>query len=149
GGSPYVELDSWIYPAIERLAAMGYIHSEFLGARPWTRNECAQLVDEAGDAMRSDDNVPAQADQIFAALEDEFHSNLDDSGKSAESSPGVESIYARVPGIDGPPLNDSYHFGQTIINDYGRPYQQGFNTYDGFSAYGTAGRFSVYVRGEY
>jgi membrane-associated phospholipid phosphatase len=29
-GSPYVELDSWIYPALERLAALGYINSEFL-----------------------------------------------------------------------------------------------------------------------
>ena len=52
-------------------------------------------------------------------------------------------------GINGKPLNDSYHFGQTIINNYGRPYQEGFNTYDGFSGYGTAGRFTLYVRGEY
>jgi hypothetical protein len=52
-------------------------------------------------------------------------------------------------GIDGKPLNDSYHFGQTIINDYGRPYQEGFNTVDGFSGYATEGRFTLYVRGEY
>src|SRR5580704_14709325 len=39
-GSPYVPLDSWTYPAIERLAALGYIHTEFLGLRPWTRIEC-------------------------------------------------------------------------------------------------------------
>ena len=48
-GSPYVELDSWIYPAIERLAALGYIQDEFLGLRPWTRVECARLVQEGGD----------------------------------------------------------------------------------------------------
>jgi hypothetical protein len=149
GGSPYVELDSWIYPAIERLAAMGYIHSEFLGTRPWTRNECAQFVDEAGDAMGSSDNVPAEADQLFAELQAEFHSNLESVGVAGESAARVESIYSRVTAISGPPLNDSYHFGQTIIDDYGRPYQEGFNTYDGFSAYGTAGRFTVYVRGEY
>ncbi len=80
GGSPYVELDSWIYPAIERLAAMGYIHSEFLGMRPWTRNECAELVDEAGDAMRDSDNVPAQADQLFTELQKEFHGDLENNG---------------------------------------------------------------------
>ncbi len=51
--------------------------------------------------------------------------------------------------ISGQPLNDSYHFGQTIINNSGRPYQQGFNTYDGFSGYGTTGRFTIYVRGEF
>lgn len=149
GGSPYVELDSWIYPAIERLAAMGYIHSEFLGARPWTRNECAQLVDEAGDAMGSSDNVPAEADQLFAELEAEFRSNMENEGVAGASAARVESVYTRVTAISGPPLNDSYHFGQTIINDYGRPYREGFNTFDGFSAYGTAGRFTVYVRGEY
>src|SRR5215813_3437376 len=50
-GSPYVELDSWIYPAIERLAALGRIHTEFLGMRPWTRLECARLVQEAEDGI--------------------------------------------------------------------------------------------------
>jgi hypothetical protein len=35
------------------------------------------------------------------------------------------------------------------VNDYGRPYQQGFNNYSGFSARGEAGRFSLYFRGEY
>jgi hypothetical protein len=30
-GSAYVALDSWIYFAVERLAARGYIHSQFLG----------------------------------------------------------------------------------------------------------------------
>lgn len=50
-GSPYVPLDSWIYPALERLAALGYIHTEFLGMRPWTRRECARLVEEAGEVI--------------------------------------------------------------------------------------------------
>ena len=57
-GSPYVELDSWIYPAIERLAALGYIHSAFLGCRPWTRIECAQLVHEAGDRIQAGSRLP-------------------------------------------------------------------------------------------
>lgn len=149
GGSPYVELDSWIYPAIERLAAMGYIHSEFLGMRPWTRDECAELVDEAGDAMRDDDNVPAQADQLYTELQREFHADLESMSTPEAPSAHIESIYSRVTNISGLPLNDSYHFGQTIINDYGRPYQQGLNAYDGFSAYTTAGRFTMYVRGEY
>jgi membrane-associated phospholipid phosphatase len=149
-GSPYVELDSWIYPAIERLAALGYIHSEFLGMRPWTRIECAQLVEEAGDAIRADASVPDEADRLYASLVSEFRSDLENSGGLGEQwSAHVESVYARTTEISGPPLHDSYHFGQTIINDYGRPYEQGFNTYDGFSDYATAGRFTLYVRGEY
>ncbi len=34
-GSPYVPLDSWIYPAIERLAAFGFVRTASLGLRPW------------------------------------------------------------------------------------------------------------------
>src|SRR5216684_2653674 len=44
-GSPYVPLDSWVYPTLDRLAALGVIHNEFLGMRPWTRLECARLVE--------------------------------------------------------------------------------------------------------
>ncbi len=148
-GSPYVELDSWIYPAIERLAALGYIHSEYLGMRPWTRIECAQLVQEAGDAIRDDAPVPEEADQLFSILTAEFNGNSDESSSAGETSLRLESVYAGATDISGPPLHDSYHFGQTIINDYGRPYEEGFNTYDGFSGYGTAGRFTLYVRGEF
>ncbi|MGO9590109.1 MAG: capsule assembly Wzi family protein [Candidatus Acidiferrales bacterium] len=148
-GSPYVELDSWIYPAIERLAALGYIHSGYLGMRPWTRIECAQLVQQAGDAIRADASVPEQANQIYSTLATEFRGELDESGLEGERFVRLESVYAGATDISGPPLHDSDHFGQTIINNYGRPYEEGFNSYDGFSAYGTAGRFTIYVRGEY
>jgi len=148
-GSPYVELDSWIYPAIEKLAALGYIHSEYLDMRPWTRIECANLVEEAGDQIRTEASVPDGIEELYDDLEKEFRRDLDASIGGSERSVRLESIYTDVTGITGQPLNDSYHFGQTIINDYGRPYQEGFNTYDGFSGYGTAGRFTLYARGEY
>ena len=48
-GSPYVPLDSWVYPAIERLMGLGLIDSGFLAHRPWTRWECARLIAEADD----------------------------------------------------------------------------------------------------
>lgn len=147
--SPYVELDSWIYPAIERLAALGYIHAEFLGMRPWTRMECARLLHEAGNETNSGRSVPAQASRLQTELKNEFQPELDALAGGNDRILRLESVYANSMGITGTPLNDSYHFGQTIINNYGRPYQEGFNTYDGFSAYGTAGRFTVYVRGEY
>ena len=52
-------------------------------------------------------------------------------------------------GIGGTPLRDSYHLGQTLVDDYGRPYQAGFNSYSGFSARAADGRFSFYFRGEF
>jgi hypothetical protein len=61
----------------------------------------------------------------------------------------LESVYARFTTISGPPLTDNYHFGQTALNDYGRPYERGFNSVDGISAWGAAGPFVIYARGEY
>ena len=34
--SPYVPLDSWVYPAFDRLAALGVAPTAFAGLRPWT-----------------------------------------------------------------------------------------------------------------
>ena len=39
--------------------------------------------------------------------------------------------------------------GSTIVNDYGRPYANGFNNYSGASGYASAGRFVLYARGEF
>src|ERR1700761_8828286 len=47
--STYVPLDSWVYPAFDRLAALGYVQTDFVALRPWTRMECARLVEEAED----------------------------------------------------------------------------------------------------
>ena len=46
-GSTYVPLDSWVYPALERLSSMGYIPSQIIGLRPWTRRECMRQIQEA------------------------------------------------------------------------------------------------------
>jgi len=47
--STYVPLDSWVYSAFERLAAEGYVQTAFLSLRPWTRLDCARLIEEAED----------------------------------------------------------------------------------------------------
>lgn len=143
-GSPYVELDSWVYPAIERLAALGYIHAAFDDQRPWTRIECASLVVEAGNNIT--ESSPLEVEQIYAELAAEFQAEI--AGPQPFSA-DIESIYAKTIGISGKPLNDSYHFGQTIINNFGRPYHEGFDSYDGFSAYAIAGRFVIYTREEF
>jgi len=147
-GSPYVRLDSWIYPAIERLAAMGVVDTAFLGLRPWTRLECANLTEEA-EGNLADGRENSQADDIVTALRTEFASEFAMFENGVENSARIESVYTRMTGISGPPLNDSYHFGQTIINNDGRPYQEGFSNSTGFSTYATAGRFTIYINGEY
>jgi hypothetical protein len=148
-GSPYVPLDSWMYPALERLAALGYIHTEFLGMRPWTRKECARLVEEADEIILQEDSTTTEASRIHDALAGELTPELDPQAAEQSRSLHVESLYTRVLGITGDPLRDSYHFGQTLINDYGRPYAEGFNPVSGFSGWANWERFALYVRGEY
>jgi hypothetical protein len=148
-GSPYVPLDSWVYPALERLAALGYVQTEFLDLRPWTRRECARLLEEAGEAMQGEEFQPAGTRTLYEALEREFAPDLGIRPGEHEQSLRVESIYTGVMDISGEPLRDSYHFGQTIIDDFGRPYGEGFNALSGFSGWAGSGRFAIYFRGEY
>jgi membrane-associated phospholipid phosphatase len=149
-GSPYIPLDSWIYAAIDRLAALGSVDTAFEDTRPWTRLECAALVQDAGEEIAASESASAEAVQLYDALQKEFPNELATlSGDGDERSLRLESAYTDVTAISGQPLNDSDHFGQTIIDNFGRPYEEGFNTYDGFSAYSTEGRFTLYVRGEF
>ncbi len=148
-GSPYVPLDSWIYPAIDRLAAMGLINSAFEGMKPWTRNECARLLQEASELVELKGQGGQEADKLYRLLETEFRNELEGKSGDGQFRGGIESAYARVTAISGEPLTDGNHFGQTLINDFGRPYQEGFNTVDGFSAWGTYGHWVGYVRAEY
>ena len=148
-GSPYVPLDSWIYPALERLASFGYIDSNIAAMRPWTRMECARQVEEAGDRINGDETDETEPAHLYHELEKEFASEIGllDGGNNADVR--LESSYSRSTEIVGKPLTDSYHFGQTVTNDFGRPEEQGFNNVSGFSAWAAAGPFTVYVRSEY
>lgn len=147
-GSPYVPLDSWIYPALDRLAGMGLIESGFAGMRPWTRYECARLLREAGEHL--DEGLGgSEAQKIYNVLETEFRREIESSAGIASPRAQVESVYSRVTDISGPPLTDGNYFGQTLTNDFGRPYQQGFNSVDGLSAWTTSGHWSGYLRAEY
>ena len=145
-GSPYVPLDSWIYPALDRLIGMGVIESGFTGFRPWTRSECARILTEATDRV---DGGPVEAQRIYQLLETEFKEDLEGASGGAPFRARLESTYTRFAEISGEPLTSGYTFGQTLINDFGRPYERGFNSVAGFSAWTTAGRWVGYVRGEY
>lgn len=142
-GSPYVPLDSWIYPALERLAALGYIKSQFTGLRPWTRRECARQVDEADYLAQS---LPEETgiSRIIEQLKAEFSKD-----GQHYTSISLDSVYTGYTNISAEPLRNSYHFGQTIWNDFGRPYDQGSNAYTGASVSAVTGPFFWYVRGEY
>src|SRR5215470_15789536 len=147
-GSSYLPLDSWAYPALERLAALGYIHTASLSLRPWTRLECARLILEAANHGAASD-APAEVRELYESLSQEFAYESQLMNGQQNLNAQEESAYSRFLGISGAPLTDNYHFGQTLLNDYGRPYEKGFNAADGASGYATAGPLVLYVRGEY
>ena len=146
-GSPYVPLDSWVYPALDRLIALGYIDTAIVGLRPWTRRECARLLGEASAQVEAGAGG-SQIENTYNLLEVEFREEMEGTA-AGNFQARLESLYTRVTGISGAPLTDGYDFGQTFANDYGRPYQEGFNSIAGLSAWATSGRWVGYVRAEY
>jgi hypothetical protein len=148
-GTTYVPLDSWVYPAIERLIAAGLVRNQFLGLRPWTRTAIADMLAEADYRVPTEQKLAPEMRALLNALRSEFADETKLGSQFDNQAIRLESLYTRSMVISGPPLNDSYHFGQTMINDFGRPYQRGFNQIVGFTARAEQGRFAYYVRGEY
>ena len=149
--SPYIPVDSWIYPAVMRLYGLGYIDTVYLNLRPWTRANLGQMLEDAADQLEDADSGPLtdEAQQLYDALSHEATDNEAAPCRARKGTAYVESVYSVMRGIGGTPLRDSFHLGSTIVNDYGRPYAKGFNNYSGVSGYASAGRFLVYVRGEF
>jgi hypothetical protein len=146
-GSTYIPLDSWMYPALMRLYSMGYLTRAFVDMRPWTRLSVLRMLFAEQEKIHSNTNNE-QALEIYNAVLAELQGDIHTTGYWTTNAT-LESFYERAMPIAGTPLRDSYHIGQTIINDYGRPYEEGFNNYAGFSARATSGPFALYVRGEY
>jgi membrane-associated phospholipid phosphatase len=145
-GSTNVPMDSWIYPALERLAALGFIPGQSTAIRPWTRQECLRQLRLAEDLADLKDayspGLLAQAHLLMADL----HAELELPQYRASLS--LESAYARYGTIAGPALADSFHFGQTWWNDFGRPLGRGGSAIAGFSFRAHDGRFFFYDRQE-
>jgi hypothetical protein len=55
-GSTYVPIDSWIYPALDRLQALGYIDFAYFGLRPWTRSSIVTMLNQTQRTIESAPN---------------------------------------------------------------------------------------------
>ena len=150
-GSPYIPMDSWIYSAVTRLNALGYARAVYLGMRPWTRLSLISMLKatsaEIQDAELYGDSTAEEAQDLYAALMQELSSDLQ-TCLANRGQARMESLYSELRAISGTPLHDSYHLGSSIVNDYGRPFENGVNDYFGLSGYASAGRFVLYARGE-
>jgi|SRR5579883_113673 membrane-associated phospholipid phosphatase len=152
-GTTYVPLDSWVYPAFERLEAMGYVNTAFEGVKPWPRTDCARLIEEAREAVDASDSEGTssgeQARSMINVLAKEFSRELGLETGDANEYVQLNSVYTRVLSASGPVLTDGYHFGQTYGYDFGRPFRRGTNLIAGSSGMFTYGRLFFYVSGEY
>jgi hypothetical protein len=146
-GSAYIPIDNWVYQSLNRLYSMGYLDTMFLGMRPYTRRSVLHMLQQSQSAIVNSDNEQAQ--QMLAELLAELSTEVPDGQTPRGLVYGLDSSYTRLMGIDGPILRDSFHIGQTLSNDFGRPYQSGFNNSTGASTLEEWGPFSLYVRGEY
>jgi len=147
-GSTNVPMDSWVYPALERLANVGLIPSQSILIRPWSRNECRRQLAEAESnymymAASQGDPLVDEVAPLIHDLKHEF-----DTVSSEIPAAEVESVYVRAGTIAGPALSDGFHFGQTWWNDYGRPLGRGSSALGGFSVRANRGRFFFYDRQE-
>ncbi len=145
-GSAYVPIDSWIYAALDRLAALGLIGSQASGLRPWTRLECRRQAAEAQAALNANPRLAPVLAREAAEVAETLRRELD------EARPGprivLESFYLNNTLLAGPVLNDSFHFGQTLRNDFGRPFARGWTAQAGFTTRAESGRFFAYTRAE-
>ena len=62
------------------LYGLGYIDNVFLGLRPWTRASVDHMLEQAGaridDAQDTNDPATTEAQEIYEALNNELHPDM-------------------------------------------------------------------------
>ena len=148
GGSVYIPEDSWIYPEMMRLYSLGFVGTLNLEMRTYTRKSVLHMLEASENDIRESNSEEAK--EIYTAVMRELSiESTEDGTRERGLVYGIETEYTRIMPITGVTLRDSYHLGQTFANDYGRPYEPGFNLIAGVSTVEEYGPFSLYVRGEY
>ncbi len=110
-GSTYIPVDSWVYPALDRLQALGYIDYGYRGLRPWTRSSISRMLDQTAkshDFTSKDD----EAHEIYLAVRKEVDTGTHSFADLLKPRNNLESVYTRLGGIAGTPLRDSFHLGR-------------------------------------
>jgi len=140
-----------MYTSLTRLYSLGYLDMAFLGLRPWTRASVIHMLEDTNARMEDapDNATTDEAQELYDKLWHELNVDAEGPCFQHRGQVRIESVYDVTRGISGTPLHDSWHLGETITNDYGRPYENGFNTYWGASGYATAGIFTLYAREEF
>jgi len=132
-------LDSWIYPAIDKLSGLGVIDSSLQGSRPYSRLEAARLTDEARKNSTLGSYPPVVA-ELLRRMESELREQLIELGVvEGTVSPGYfkplrsakaryiyqEGVSSAIPAIDSRQFSlntnnfgidyDEHHNGELVI----------------------------------
>jgi hypothetical protein len=142
-GDASVPIDSWVYAAMDRLEAKGLVHDAYLGLRPWRRKDCLQMVEEAERSLQDE-----ALRQEFEPLILQLKATLQDEPDGGRAHIRLDEVQQRTTAVAGIPLNDSFHFAQTLPNESGRSYARGLNSFTEMTLHGTAGPFLGFVQGE-
>lgn len=102
-----ISLDSWIYPAIDKLSGLGVIDSALQGSRPYSRHEAARLTVEARQKTAIG-SYPPVIEELLHRLEFELREQLIELGVAEGTvSSGyfkpVRNVRARYVYQDGVP----------------------------------------------
>jgi hypothetical protein len=104
---------------------------------------CVRMLQDAERLLAHDQRPPSDAATLVLNLRDEFFvDRLRFNGAVRNSDFRLESVEERSTSIAGTPLTDGYHFAETIVDDYGRPFARGENDYTGVSFHAAAGLLS-------
>ncbi len=92
---------------------MGYLDTAFIAMRPWTRRSLLHMLQASADDITSDGDPEATA--ILAKLQDYLVEETPGNNLTRGAVYGLQSVYARVMGIGGPVLRDSFHLGPIAL----------------------------------
>lgn len=73
--SPAVPLESWVYPALDKLTGFGLIQTSMQGDRPFSRAEAARQIIEAVESGQ-EYSVPSIGQELVARLKQEFRQEI-------------------------------------------------------------------------
>lgn len=130
--TPLVPLDSWVYPALERLGTLHLIDSALMGSRPWTRSECARLIAEA-TASAERLTISSAAGEVLRRLQAEFRVDVEEVSSNAKDylkplrSMSFAAIYREGESATIPGSNVTAKQFSLVENNRGREYREGGN----------------------
>ena len=99
--SPYVPIDSWIYPALERLIALGYMQSNISGCVPGRAWRAPNWWKRPERSFRTVVWKRAKRGKIYRTLTNEFATEVARLDGAANVGARVDSVYIRMTGIFG------------------------------------------------